>query len=248
MRKIFPVEELARDDRFVRVQMIERMNDAARPAARTGRAGPASASPRPPARRRRRPRADARHLRRRDPGARGRRPHVLGLRDRHRPRGRRSSSSSTWPASAGTRPATARSRIKLGDWMGTEIGEYSESTVPLRGRLQPRPGAAPHRREPRARRPRHRRVQHDEGVRRDLRRPGPRVLRGLDARRRGDPREDGLRLAAPPHRERPRAARAGARVPGDRRQALLPRWLPRRGRRQPDPPGPPLPRAGRLLR
>ena len=120
--------------------------------------------------------------------------------------------------------------------------------VPLRGRVQPRPGPAPLRREPRARGPRHRRVQHDEGVRRRVGRPGARVLRGLDARRRGHPREDGLRLAAPPHRQRPRAPRAGARVPAHRRQALQPRRLPRRGRREPDPARPPLPRAGRLHR
>ena len=90
--------------------------------------------------------------------------------------------------------------------------------VPLRGRVQPRPGAAPLRREPRARGPRDRRVQHDEGVRQRVGRPGARVLRGLDARRRGDPREDGLRLAAPPHRQGPRAPRACARVPAHGRQ------------------------------
>ena len=28
--------------------------------------------------------------------------------------------------------------VKLGDWMGTEIGEFAESAVPVRGRLQPR--------------------------------------------------------------------------------------------------------------
>jgi hypothetical protein len=59
-----------------------------------------------------------------------------------------------------------------------------------------RRGAAPRRRQPRARGPRDRRLHADEGVRRPRRRPVPRVLRGLDARRRGDPREDGQRLAA----------------------------------------------------
>ena len=131
--------------------------------------------------------------------------------------------------------------VKLGDHMGTEIGEYTESHVPLRGGVQPRPGAAPLRREPRARGPRHRRVQLDEGVRQRVGRPGARVLRGLDARRRGDPREDGLRLAAPPHRQRPGAPRAGARVPAHGRRDLQPRRLPRRGRREPDPARPPLP-------
>ena len=75
----------------------------------------------------------------------------------------------------------------------------------LRGGVQRRPGPAPHRREPGARGPGHRRVQHDARLRRRLRRPGPLLLRGLDAGRRGHPREDGLRLAAPPHRQRPRA-------------------------------------------
>ena len=55
--------------------------------------------------------------------------------------------------------------MKLGDHMGSEIGEYTESDLPLRGRVQPRPGAAPLRRQPRARGPRDRRVQLDEGVR-----------------------------------------------------------------------------------
>ena len=154
-----------------------------------------------------RPPADARHLRRRDPGARGRRPHLLRLRHRHRRRrGARSSSSSTWPASAGTRPATSRSRCKLGDHMGTEIGEFAEQTLLFEAACNPDP------------------VLRLTGVNRaleglaidvfntmkdfgdDRRRSGARVLRGLDAGRRGHPREDGLRLAAPPHRERPRAA------------------------------------------
>ena len=97
--------------------------------------------------------------------------------------------------------------IKLGDHMGTEIGEYTETTFLYAAACNPDPVLRLMRREPRARRPRHRRVQHDEGVRRRVRRPGARVLRGLDARRRGDPREDGLRLAAPPHR---RTTRSGA--------------------------------------
>ena len=103
--------------------------------------------------------------------------------------------------------------VKLGDWMGTEIGEYSEATFLYEAACADDP------------------ILRLCGVNRALEglaidvfntmkefgdivgRPGARVLRGLDARRRGDPREDGLRLAAPPHRERPGAARAGARVP-----------------------------------
>ena len=93
--------------------------------------------------------------------------------------------------------------------MGTEIGEFSESTFLYEAACNPDP------------------VLRLTGVNRaleglaidvfntmrefgdDRRRPGARVLRGLDARRRGHPREDGLRLAAPPHRERPASARSG---------------------------------------
>ena len=99
--------------------------------------------------------------------------------------------------------------VKLGDWMGTEIGEFAEATFLYEAACNPDP------------------VLRLTGVNRALeglaidvfntmrefgergRRPGARVLRGLDARRRGHPREDGLGLAAPPHRERPeRRARA----------------------------------------
>ena len=90
--------------------------------------------------------------------------------------------------------------VKLGDWMGTEIGEFAEATFLYEAACNPDP------------------VLRLTGVNRaleglaidvfntmrefgdDRRRPGARVLRGLDARRRGHPREDGLRLAAPPHR------------------------------------------------
>ena len=162
---------------------------------------------------------------------------------------RRSSSSSTWPASAGTRPATARSPCKLGDWMGTEIGEFSESTFLYEAACNPDP------------------VLRLTGVNRaleglaidvfntmkefgdDRRRPGARVLRGLDARRRGHPREDGLRLAAPPHRQRPRAPRAAR----SSSSAIVDKLFTLGGFRgeddeQPDPARPPLPRAGRLRR
>ena len=46
MRKIFPVEELARDDRFVRVQMIERMNDGRSVSGKDGKGrGPQRLTP-----------------------------------------------------------------------------------------------------------------------------------------------------------------------------------------------------------
>ena len=94
--------------------------------------------------------------------------------------------------------------------MGSEIGQYAENTVLFEAACSTRSGPAPGRRQPGPRGPGHRRLHHDEGVRRRRRRPVPRVLRGLDAGRRGDPREDGLRLAAPRHRERSRAPQAKA--------------------------------------
>ena len=60
MRKSFPVEDLARDDRFVRVPMTERFNDprTAQVEQRQLRQAqrPRSPHPRPPRRARRRPR------------------------------------------------------------------------------------------------------------------------------------------------------------------------------------------------
>ena len=224
-----------------------------RGAAAGARAGGSSnrLAPDAPGRRRRGPRPDARHLRRRDPGARGRRAHLLGLPHRSAtaaPRTRcRSRSSSTWPASAGTRPATVEISVKLSDWMGTEHRRVRREHLPLRGRLQARSGAAPGRGEPGPRGPGHRRLQHHEGVRRRRRRPGARVLRGLDAGRRGDPREDGLGLAAQAHRERSRAARSRPWSSSGRGQALQLGGF-RGDRGDADRPGPPLPRAGRLHR
>ena len=106
--------------------------------------------------------------------------------------------------------------VKLADWMGSRDRRVRREHRAVRGGLQPRPGAAPRRREPGARGPGHRRVHHDEGVRRPGRRPVPRVLRGLDAGRRGHPREDGLGLAAPPHRQ---GSRSGASRPWSSRRS-----------------------------
>ena len=154
----------------------------------------------------------------------------------------RSSSSSTWPASAGTRLATSRSPCKLSEHMGTEIGEFAEQTLLFEAACNSDP------------------VLRLTGVNRALEGlaidvfntmrdfgdattdPGPLLLRGLDAGRRGHPREDGLRLAAPHHRRRSRAPQAGPRLPAHRRQAVQLRRLPRRGRGEPDPPGPQVPR------
>ena len=136
--------------------------------------------------------------------------------------------------------------VKLAEHMGTEIGEFSEATFLYEAACAP---------DPLLRLTGVNRALEGlaidvfntmKRVRRRLGRPGARPLRGLDARRRGDPREDGLRLAAPPHRERPRAARARARVPAHGRQAVQPGRLPRRDRREPDPARAQVPRAGRL--
>ena len=55
MRKSFPVEDLARDDRFVRVPMVERFNDprtaARRQDPRASAPGPAASRPSGPTRR-----------------------------------------------------------------------------------------------------------------------------------------------------------------------------------------------------
>ena len=213
MRQFFPVEELARDERFVQINMAERMKDARTALDDQGVVGqeprrlqaPHARSPR---RLRRRPGADARHLRRRDPGARGRRSHLLTTSPpATAPTTRsRSSSSSTWPARPGTRRATSRSASSCPTGWAPRLGEFAENTVLFEAACSQRPDPAPRRRQPGPRGPGHRRVHHDEGVRRHRRRPVPRVLRGLDARRRGHPREDGLRLAAQGHRERSRAA------------------------------------------
>ena len=97
---------------------------------------------------------------------------------------------------------------KLSDHMGSEIGEFSEQTMLYEAACNADP------------------VLRLTGVNRALeglaidvfntmqelrrghRRPGPPLLRGLDAGRRGHPREDGLGLAAPPHRQRPERQKA----------------------------------------
>ena len=45
MRKSFPVEDLARDDRFVRVPMIERFNDPRTAPGRAAAAPPSGTAP-----------------------------------------------------------------------------------------------------------------------------------------------------------------------------------------------------------
>ena len=138
MRKFFPVEELARDERF---HTDHHARADGRPAHRVvqANASRAAADNRLDAgaqrRQRRCTRADARHLRRRDPGARGRRAHVPRLRDQHRRQ---------WPDATDTVPFALKLdmarqawdearhveiSVKLSDWMGTEIGQFAENTV-----------------------------------------------------------------------------------------------------------------------
>ena len=94
-----------------------------------GRRGPQKLTPSLPDAPERRARADARHLRRRDPGARGRRPHLLGLRGRQ---GHRRHDEVPFELKLDmARQCWDEARhceisVKLGDWMGTEIGEFAE--------------------------------------------------------------------------------------------------------------------------
>ena len=136
--------------------------------------------------------------------------------------------------------------IKLGEHMGSEIGEYGESTFLYAAACNPDPvlrltgvnraleGLCD------------RRVQLDEGVRRVVERPiltfcedwmladeVTHVKMGSDWLRRLTEKDPG-------------AARAGARVPAHGRQDLQPRRFPRRERREPDPARAPIPRARRL--
>ena len=238
MKKFLAESELARDERFVRTKIEDRIFDPRGAKLALRNTGPAKMAIDRPVGGRAVPFVDARHLRRRDPGARRRRSHLL-------------TTSTIDDAPFQLKLDMARQcwdesrhceiSIKLGDHMGTEIGEYTESTFLFAAACNPDPVLRLCGVNRALEGPRHRRLQLDEGVRQRVGRPGARVLRRLDARRRGHPREDGLRLAAPAHRQGPGAPRARARVPAHGRLGLQPRRLPRRGRREPDPARPSLP-------
>ncbi len=109
MRRFFPVEELARDDRFNKTTMRDRMADPR--SAMIDKPG----RPRPASNRLVPSRPDASDAARalmhgifvgEIQALEGCGAHLLGL---HRWTRRPSPSSSTWPGSAGTRPATSRS-------------------------------------------------------------------------------------------------------------------------------------------
>ena len=136
------------------------------------------------------------------------------------------------PPVLGRGPPRRDLRASSAEHMGTEIGEFAEQTMLYEAACNADP------------------VLRLTGVNRaleglaidvfktmrdfgdTLQRPGALLLRGLDAGRRGHPREDGLRLAAPPHGQRSGAPEAGPRLPEGRRQAVQLRRLPRRGARR----------------
>jgi uncharacterized ferritin-like protein (DUF455 family) len=140
VRKIFPVEELARDDRFVRVQMMERMNDARTTQGRDGKGrGPQRLTP---------DRSDA-------PDAARALMHGIFVGEIQALEG---AGRTCWDFETGKGPEDApfelkldmarqcwdearhcEISIKLSGWMGTELGEYSESTFLYEAACNPDP-------------------------------------------------------------------------------------------------------------
>ncbi|MEY2405170.1 MAG: hypothetical protein QOG39_86, partial [Acidimicrobiaceae bacterium] len=137
---IFPVEELARDDRFVRVQMIERMNDGRTTVGRDGKGrGPQRLTP---------DRGDA-------PDAARALMHGIFVGEIQALEG---AGRTCWDFETGKGPEDApfelkldmarqcwdearhcEISIKLSGWMGTELGEYSESTFLYEAACNPDP-------------------------------------------------------------------------------------------------------------
>jgi uncharacterized ferritin-like protein (DUF455 family) len=218
MKKILPVEELARDSRFVRVQIQDAIMDPRQAKVAERNSGSAKLEPERPAAPDR-----ARQL-----------MHGIFMGELQALEGagrttfdfddedvpfqlKLDMARQSWDESR-----HCEISVKLAEHMGTEIGEFSEATFLYEAACAEDA------------------LLRLTGVNRALEGLAIDVfntmklfgdnsgrVRGLDARRRGHPREDGLRLATPPHRERPRAARACPRVPAHRRQALQPWWLPR---------------------
>ena len=81
--------------------------------------------------------------------------------------------------------------IKLGEHMGSRDRRVRRADVALRSSVQPGSRAAPHRCQSSARGSGYRRLQDDARLRNRAVRSGARVRRGLDVGRRGDSREDG---------------------------------------------------------
>ncbi len=130
MRKSFPVEDLARDDRFVRVHMIERMNDprnaSGNQASSGTRRGPGRLTPE---------RADA-------PDAARALMHGIFVGEIQALEG---AGRTCWDFTTGDEAPFALKldmarqcwdearhveiSVKLSGWMGSEIGQYAENTV-----------------------------------------------------------------------------------------------------------------------
>ena len=139
MRKSFPVEDLARDDRFVRVHMIERMNDprnaSGNQASSGTRRGPGRLTPE---------RADA-------PDAARALMHgiFVGEIQALEGAGRTAYDYAVGEVPFGLKLDMARQcwdearhceiSIKLSGWMGTELGEFSESTFLYEAACNPDP-------------------------------------------------------------------------------------------------------------
>ena len=139
MRKIFPVEELARDDRFVRVDMIERIKDTRDPASGGKKQRSLRLTPdRPDA-------ADAARAL----------MHGIFVGEIQALEG---AGRTCWDFEVGTtdmdvpfqlkldmaRQCWDEARhceisVKLSDWMGTELGEFSESTFLYEAACNPDP-------------------------------------------------------------------------------------------------------------
>jgi uncharacterized ferritin-like protein (DUF455 family) len=144
VRKIFPVEDLARDDRFVRVQMIERMNDGRTIRGKDGNGrGPQRLTP---------DRGDA-------PDAARALMHGIFVGEIQALEG---AGRTCWDFETGKGPEDApfelkldmarqcwdearhcEISIKLSGWMGTELGEYSESTFLYEAACNPDPVLRP---------------------------------------------------------------------------------------------------------
>ncbi len=139
MRKIFPVEALARDDRFVRVDMIERVKDQRNPGGSRSNARNARLTP---------DRADA-------PDAARALMHGIFVGEIQALEG---AGRTCWDFEIGSGPDEApfalkldmarqcwdearhcEISVKLSEWMGTAIGEFSESTFLYEAACNPDP-------------------------------------------------------------------------------------------------------------
>ena len=162
MKRMLPVTELARDERF---SHDARRRCGVRPAQPVAECAAQHLGADVRERHRQRPRSDARDLRRRDPGARRRRPHLLRLRSRRRPRpGAVRAEARHGPAVLGRGPPR-RDQLQARRPHGFRDRRVRRADAALRGGVQPRPGAAPHRCQPGSRRSGHRRLQDDARLR-----------------------------------------------------------------------------------